>query len=90
MGRTCIVPEIGTVKDIEKKDCIFSYSYTTEEEHRRALNEVVGRAYDCYKADSGALKRMGETLLSELENSNGADRIGKSYKALYEKILAKK
>lgn len=88
MERTAIVPQIGTIKDMQ--DCmenIFVYSYNSNSEHYESLKEKVVYAYEIWRNDSLMLKRMGCNVKRYVDSKYSKEKIMDMYSNLYSEFI---
>lgn len=75
-----IIPEIGTVKQLDNKDAVFSYTYTSEEEHRHSLIQSIKQAYDLYCNDYNEFVarcvRLNKEVINEYSPEHISTRVG--------------
>lgn len=80
-GKTLICSDIPCVRDIvEKSDCLYSYHYSTEEEHVDVLSKMMKRAYEDLK--SGAILEK-EKNASRYMQSNAWEARKNEWLSLY-------
>ena len=85
--RTCISPSIGTIKDISNGDKLFSYDYTTIEEHLTQLECSIMRAYQIYIQDNEILHEYGKVLKEEIFEKSNPQALGEKYKKIYYELV---
>lgn len=88
-GKTLICPEIGTLKDFDNTELFYSYTYSTEEEHERELNNKIQECYLNTLENKNILKEKGIKLQSIVLDQYSRDIVSKKYKELYNKILGR-
>lgn len=88
LGKTCIIPEIGTVHEINSKD-IFSYSYKNDQEHVAAVIENIQKAYIEWIDSRETFKQHGIQLKALVEKKYSLEETSKRYAHLYSKLLRK-
>lgn len=86
LGKTCIIPEIGTVHEINSKD-IFSYSYENEQEHINAVVQNILKAYNEWKTCPEEFVKHGSRLKSLVEERYSIEKTARRYAHLYSKLL---
>ena len=67
-GMNVIIPAIGTVNELKCKDCVFSYTYTSDSNHIHALNHKITEAYSLYMDDYSEFIRRCEVIRNEVED----------------------
>lgn len=88
-GKPIIVSLFGAIKDIRDRDFVYSYDYSTEEDHLQALKNTITRVYSEWQKDKNAMVVHGmhayKYAIEELSwNTICFDIIKK-----YEEILSK-
>lgn len=86
LGKTCIIPEIGTVHELNSKD-IFSYSYENEPEHINAVVQNILKAYNEWKISPEEFTKHGSRLKSLVEERYSIEKTARRYAHLYSKLL---
>lgn len=77
-----IVPEIGTVNQLNNKDLIFHYSYESQKEHLEKLTEIVCLAKDEYHNDFEKFQNRANVLYEEAMTNQTPLALSKSIKEL--------
>lgn len=90
LGRTVICPEIGSVKDLLSRDFIYSYDYSDENEHRKALEERIHTVIEDVKTSQDILKIKGEMAKDYVKKFHSLDTVTEAYGQLYKELLEKK
>lgn len=86
LGKTCIIPEIGTVHEINSQD-IFSYSYKNESEHVNAIIEKIENAYNEWANSPGEFIEHGKRLQLLVEEKYSIEKTAQRYAHLYSQLL---
>lgn len=86
LGKTCIIPEIGTVHEINSPD-VFSYSYENEQEHMEAVVDKIKEAYYEWKNQPEEFAQRGKRLKMLVQERYSVEETAKKYHQLYSKLL---
>jgi beta-1,4-mannosyltransferase len=78
--RTVVCPLIGTIQDIPNKEDVFSYSYTSKEEHKKELYMTL---MDCISRKAQILS-MGERMFEYVSTFNSKKNVGLNLSKIYE------
>lgn len=78
--KTFICPEIGTVKDFKDKSLFYSYNYDDVNQHSKALNEAILKAYNDYQKDSFAFCQKGIALFEYVEKEHSVEKLAEIWK----------
>lgn len=87
LRKTCVIPNIGTIKDLKNVDDIYVYDYSSDEEHYIAFVKALSRAVKDYKKDAQTFSLQGTRLYKEMVSNHSLDCIGNKYLKLYENLL---
>jgi glycosyltransferase involved in cell wall biosynthesis len=71
--RTVIASMNGTLKDMERQDVFFAYEYSTENEHKEKLRNIIKRIYERYKGNYNDLLALGERCYEMIQKHNNFD-----------------
>ncbi len=70
-ARTVICPRIGTIDELNGgKLGVFTYSYSSESEHKSKLREAIQNALELIKQDPNALLQMGMKMMEHVRKEN--------------------
>lgn len=83
LSKIVICPEIGTVKDIDDKDIVYSYQYDSEIEHKQRLKEIIKTIYSTNKDDKTYIGNSGEKSYKYVSEKHSNNIIKKKYLNLY-------
>lgn len=78
--KTVISPNIGTIKDILAKDSIYTYEYSTQEEHILKLEKQIEKVIDDSFENKLSLSVKGKKLYDEIKKDYSIDKIVKELK----------
>lgn len=70
--KTVICPEIGTIKNLNNKDLVYTYSYTTIDQHKKRLKETIYKAFSERKTKFG---QKGEELFKLMETKYNSENV---------------
>ncbi|ANI88871.1 hypothetical protein A9P82_05935 [Arachidicoccus ginsenosidimutans] len=79
--KSVICPNIGTIMDIENKDCVFRYEYKDREEHKKNLSSAILKAYDIFRQEQ--LDTYSASLFKEMLEKNNIDIVGHTLNMAY-------
>lgn len=82
-GINMIIPEIGTVTDLNNRDKIFSYTYNSPEEHLTRLNEMVKYAKKEYKNNYNGFVNRISLLYEEIISNQTPKKLSIKLKELF-------
>ncbi|AGB42267.1 glycosyltransferase [Halobacteroides halobius DSM 5150] len=82
-----ITSQIGTVKDMEGRDFIFSYNYETRDEHYNNLKHKMKDCYNLAKDNKDNFSKLGIEAYDYLQQNNSWDNIIKNLYNIYEKCF---
>ena len=82
-GRTVICPKIPSVESIPD-DLIYTYSYSTREEHEGKLIEQINLAYKDYLEDHTCFIKKGQMLKEIMIANNSEEAIMCRYKEIFD------
>ncbi|MFN3998937.1 glycosyltransferase family 4 protein [Algoriphagus sp.] len=86
--KTVICPKIGTINDFGKvNSAIFSYDYSTAEEHFEKLVDRINLALELRKTNPLIFEEMGQAMFSMVQEQNDKAIAGQKLVALYSKLL---
>jgi len=83
--RTVIAPLIGTLEDI-KEDFYYSYDYNNQEEHKKALTDVILKAIADYKMNPEIFNEKGEQAYRYMDKNNNWDIVKNGLLKVYEEF----
>lgn len=75
-GVNVIMPEIGTVTELNNKDLVFSYQYSEEKQHETILEQKICEAYSMYKHNYSEFVRRAEAIRDEVLTRCSIEAIG--------------
>lgn len=85
-GKNIICPEIGTVKEFPN-GLIFTYTYSSEKEHKERLQETIKKAYLEWKYDPSEYFRKGSVLQTILKKEYDQNFLGRNYRKMLDKVV---
>jgi glycosyltransferase involved in cell wall biosynthesis len=86
--KTVICPKIGTINDFGKvNSAIFSYDYSSPEEHFEKLTDCINLAFELKKANPLIFEEMGQKMFSLVQEQNDKALAGQKHVELYSKLL---
>lgn len=86
--KSVICPKIGTINDFGKvNSAIFSYDYSTEEEHFEKLIDRINLALELKKTNPLIFEEMGQSMFSLVQEQNDKALAGQKLVELYSKLL---
>jgi beta-1,4-mannosyltransferase len=86
--KTVICPKIGTINDFGKEiPAIFSYKYTSTEEHFEKLTDRINLALELKKTNPLIFEEMGQKMFSLVQQQNDKAIVGQKLVELYSKLL---
>jgi len=86
--KTVICPKIGTINDFGKvNSAIFSYDYSTPEEHFEKLVDRINLALELKKTNPLIFEEMGQKMFSLVQEQNDKVLAGQKLVELYSRIL---
>jgi beta-1,4-mannosyltransferase len=86
--KTVICPKIGTINDFGKENsAIFSYKYTTSEEHFEKLTDRINLAIELKKTNPLIFEEMGKKMFFLVQEQNDKALACKKLVELYSKLL---
>lgn len=89
--KTVICPRIGTINDFGKANsAIFSYEYSTAEEHFEKLCDRINLAIELKKTNPLIFEEMGQKMFSLVQEQNEKALAGQKLVELYSKLLGAK
>ncbi|MAZ29324.1 MAG: hypothetical protein CL868_19910 [Cytophagaceae bacterium] len=65
-GTSVICPKIGTIEDIKNQDCLITYMYDSQEQHKVALKAAVEKAMLLKKKNTEIFNEWGGILRNEM------------------------
>lgn len=83
MGKTVIIPKIGTVRDFPS-ELMFSYEYENESEHLEAIVDKINEAFIKWSDNPESIKRMGNEIRRYLNDNFSKEKTEERYKKLYQ------
>lgn len=86
--RTVICPRISTIEEYDM-DNVYSYDYSTADEHLAALRTEVTRAYNDWTRDKVLFAKKGELLYEEVKRHNSVEAIQEEYSRLINRLTGK-
>lgn len=87
--KTVICPRIGTVNDFGNgSSAVFSYEYSTPEEHLEKLTDRINLAIELKKTNPMIFEEMGKKMYSLVKLQNDKALAGQKLRALYTKLLS--
>ena len=91
LGKTCVIPDIGSIKDLNNREDVYIYDYNSDTEmaHYNAFIEAMKRAIIDYNADKDAFQSKGKRLYQEMLELHSLDFIGKRYSDIYQELQRK-
>lgn len=81
-GRSIICPQIPSLEKIPRQ-LIYTYQYSSKEDHKKKVKESIMAAYEEYKLDNSSLHEKGEKLREIMEDNNSPEVVKKRYEALF-------
>lgn len=85
-GRTVICPRIGTIDDLAGDEDVFDYSYLSQSEHLKALENQIQKAITLHQNNPNSLiekgHRMRDLVLKKNNKQYVTDRLIKLYESL--------
>lgn len=89
--KTVICPKIGTINDFGKvNSAVFSYGYSTQEEHFEKLTDRINLALELKKTNPLIFEEMGQKMFSLVQEQNDKAIAGQKLVELYTKLLGAK
>lgn len=85
--KSVICPAIGTILELDNRDCVFAYDYSCEEEHVKALKAQIIKSLNIKKKDKDMLKKAGEKCYQEIGVANDINNVTRSLVDVYNSIL---
>lgn len=82
-GLNVVIPTIGTVKDLENRDLVFTYTYANEQEHYIALEMALLNAYNLFINDYEKFVLRAETIRKEIECNYSLEAISDQIREAY-------
>lgn len=86
MGKTVIIPKIGTVRDFPR-ELMFSYEYENESEHLNALVDKINEAFMKWSDNPKSIERMGSEIREYLNNNFSKEKTEERYRKLYQEAI---
>lgn len=89
-AKPIIVSRFGAIKDIEDREFVYCYDYSTEEEHIRELGDTIKLAYEKWNKNKKVLSSEGLEAYNYAKNDLSWNNIGRSVVEFYKKISNRK
>lgn len=86
MGKTVIIPRIGTVRDFPS-EVIFSYEYENESEHLNAIVDKINEAFTKWSDNPKSIEIMGDEIRKYLNNNFSKEKTEERYRKLYQEAI---
>lgn len=83
LERTVICPEIPTVQDITDKSFLYTYQYSTDEEHLDKLMKAVSDAYEDFTRDRAAFQEKGKLAYAYAARYHSMSQTARMYQRMY-------
>ena len=65
-GLNVVMPAIGTVNELKNRNCVFSYTYTDNNQHFNILDRKIMEAYELYTNNYGEFVKRAENIKKEV------------------------
>lgn len=88
LARTVICPDIPTIQDIADKSFLYTYHYSSDEEHLDRLTEALSDAYRDFITDRAAFREKGKRAFAYAERFHSMEKITQMYQELYRELLS--
>lgn len=75
-GINVVMPEIGSVRELNSRDLVFSYQYTDEEQHQTVLEQKICEVYSIYNCNYAEFVRRAEVIREEVLSRCSIEAIG--------------
>lgn len=86
MGKTVIIPKVGTVRDFPN-ELMFSYEYEKESEHLTALVDKINEAFVKWSDNPKPVETMGSEIRAYLNNNFSKEKTEERYRKLYQEAI---
>lgn len=80
-GLNVVMPEIGTVLELENREKVFAYSYQTEEQHKSELEKALNDAYTLHQNNYSEFVKRAEVVRSEVLSRCSLEAVSKQIKS---------
>ena len=87
-GKPILSSAFGAVRDMADRDFVYSYDYSTEEEHMDALKNAIKRAYEDWESNRPAFSERGRHAYEYAKNELSWDAICARIVKKYAEILS--
>jgi len=85
-SRSVICPQIGTVLDVKGQNHLLSYTYTSDDEHKKVLKASIERAVNLKRKSPHIFDHWGKAMRQEMQTFNDPEHISKKFVALYSEL----
>lgn len=86
LGKTCVVPNIGSVKDLKDKENVYIYDYSSDDKHYMEFFKAISKAVEDYNKSKDVISLKGKRLYDEMLSEHSLEYIGDKYLTLYESL----
>lgn len=86
MGKTVIIPKIGTVRDFPE-ELMFTYEYENESEHLILLSDKINEVLDKWSNNPETIRKMGDDIRAYLNDNYSREKTVERYKKLYQEAI---
>lgn len=86
--KTVIAPLIASLEDIgENKNLFIGYTYKTQEEHKKILEQKLKDTWHLFEKDKKYLDKMGQRAYDYVKVNNSTDVIIEKYREMFRKLV---
>lgn len=75
-GMNVIMPEIGTVRELNNRELVFSYQYADEKQHKTVLEQKICEAYLMYNCNYAEFVHRAEVIREEVLSRCSIEAVG--------------
>ena len=84
--KTILIPTIGTVRDFEDQDMLFSYDFEDIKEHKIEITRKFNQINKIYQENPQVIKIMGEKAYNYVKQNNNHDYISQRLNKLIDSL----